>query len=44
MTDVIKNFPMVDSSNVKKHLIKNPDVVRENILSFKKELQDIENT
>jgi len=41
MTDIIKDFPELVSTNVMSHLKKNQSVVDENIVSFKEELQDI---
>tara|TARA_B100000029_G_C17451235_1_gene915075 strand:- start:162 stop:755 length:594 start_codon:yes stop_codon:yes gene_type:complete len=41
MTDIIKDFPELVSTNVMSYLRKNQSVVDENIVSFKEELQDI---
>ena len=41
MTDIIKDFPEIESGNVMKFLRKNKSLVDENIASFEKELIDI---
>jgi hypothetical protein len=41
MTDVIKNFEMVDSSDVKKYLKNNPKIVKENLGVLRKEISDL---
>jgi hypothetical protein len=41
MTDVIKRYVDVDSSQVVKHLNKNPDVVTKNLDIFREELADL---
>ena len=41
MTDIIKDFPERESSNVMSYLSNNPSVVDKNIVSFKEELKDI---
>ena len=41
MTDIIKDFPEKESSNVMKYLNSNKLFVRENIKSFEQELKDI---
>ena len=39
MTDIIKNYPEMESSKVVKYLKQNPKVEKENIEEFKKELK-----
>jgi hypothetical protein len=41
MTDVIKNFEMVDSGDVKKYLKDNPKIVKENLGLLRKEMADL---
>ena len=41
MTDIIKNFPMLNSKDVLSHLKKNPEVVQSQIDSFREELKFI---
>ena len=41
MTDIIKNFPMLNSNDVGKHLKKNPDIVKKEIEYFENELSFI---
>lgn len=39
ITDIIKEFPEINSSKVEKYLKKNPNIIDENIKNFEKELQ-----
>jgi hypothetical protein len=41
MTDIIKNFPMLSSKDVLKHLKQNPHVIKEQINGFREELKFI---
>ena len=41
MTDIIKNFPEVDSKAVVKCLKANPDKIKENVGMFREELRDL---
>jgi hypothetical protein len=41
MTDIIKNLVTLDSKKAVSHLEQNPDLVRENITSFRAELRDL---
>jgi len=41
MTDILKNYPEVDSLKVLSHLKKHPELERENVESFRQELKDI---
>jgi hypothetical protein len=41
MTDIIKDFPEIESGNVMNYLRENPSVVDKNIVSFKEELKDV---
>ncbi|MDF1878409.1 hypothetical protein JHD46_02005 [Sulfurimonas sp. SAG-AH-194-C20] len=41
MTDIIKNFPMLNSKDVFKHLKQNPDELREQLNEFENELKYI---
>jgi len=44
LTDIIKDFPEMHSSNVMKYLRSHPDLAERNIASFKQELSDIGST
>jgi len=41
ITDIIKNFPEMESANVMKYLKNNPEFVKENIITFEEELNDL---
>jgi len=41
MTDLIKNFEMVDSNDVRKHLKANPALIEKSIDKFREEMQDL---
>jgi len=41
MTDVIKNFEMVDSGGVKKYLKENPDIIKANLELLREEIADL---
>lgn len=41
MTDVIKNMEIKSAHDVRKYLKENPDIVRENMSAFRKELSDL---
>ena len=41
MTDIIKNCVELEAQNVVKYLRQNPDILKENIISFEQELNDI---
>jgi len=41
MTDILKNYPEVDSLKVLSHLKKNPELEQKNVESFRQELKDI---
>ena len=41
MTDIVKNFPMLKSAAVLKHLRTSPSLLRTNLDAFREELQDL---
>ena len=42
MTDIIKKYEMKDSHNVMTHINSNPNIIKENILLFQKELIEVQ--
>jgi len=41
MTDILKNYPEVDSQKVLSHIKKHPELEQQNVESFRQELKDI---
>ncbi len=44
MTDILKNYPEVDSQKVLSHIKKHPELEQQNITSFRQELEDVGST